>query len=298
MEFEKYIAIDWSGAYKTPTEKIQVAKYDPETQTVSLVRSPTQRAPGRNKWSREEVLRYVQRQIAKRRVLIGFDFAFGYPYCNENAYFPGKDTSPANVQNLWKTVDEFCRANDGRDFYGGQFYRDDGSHFKCYYKYNGFEGDRWAPRLRVTDRQAGCAPRVDPSSVFNCYGQKNVGTGSLAGMRFLRRLQQDTNIAIWPFKTPDPPDCSTVVEIYPSVFLNDAETRRGNQPTPATVRELLRSYGATLADAREEWSGDERDALVSAAGMGCFARQPTTWQAPAGAPDGAATHEGWMFGVQ
>ena len=43
------------------------------------------------------MLRYVQRQIAKRRVLIGFDFAFGYPYCNENAYFPGKDTSPANV---------------------------------------------------------------------------------------------------------------------------------------------------------------------------------------------------------
>ena len=84
MVFEKYIAIDWSGARKPLRNvKIQVAKYDPETQTVSLVRSPTQSATGRNKWSREEVLRYVQGQIAKRRVLIGFDFAFGYPYCCE-----------------------------------------------------------------------------------------------------------------------------------------------------------------------------------------------------------------------
>ena len=239
MVFEKYIAIDWSGA-RSPirNQKIQIAEYDPRTQTVSLVCSPTQSATGWNRWSKEEVFQYVQRQIAKGKVLIGFDFAFGYPYrnendCNENAYFPGKDTSPANVQNLWETVDKFCRANDGGDFYGGKFYSDDGSQFKCYYKYNGFKGDRYAPRLRVTDRRAGCAPGVDPSSVFNCYGQKNVGTGSLAGMRFFAQAPAGSECSHLAVSMgTDPPDRSTLVEIYPRVFLNHAEKYPPQPTTP------------------------------------------------------------------
>ena len=54
--FEKYVAIDWSGA-KSPRQNktIQIAKYDPETRTVSLVPSPTQSATGWNQWSRDEV---------------------------------------------------------------------------------------------------------------------------------------------------------------------------------------------------------------------------------------------------
>ena len=54
--FEKYVAIDWSGA-RNPrrNQKIQIAEYDPETQTVSLVPSPTQSATGWNRWSRDEV---------------------------------------------------------------------------------------------------------------------------------------------------------------------------------------------------------------------------------------------------
>ena len=265
---------------------------------VSIVRSCTQSPTGWNTWSREAVLRYVQREIAKRKVLIGLDFAFGYPYCNENAYFPGRDASPANVQNLWETVDEFCSANGGGDFYGGKFYTDECAPFRCYYKYKGFEGDRYAPRLRVTDRRAIKPAGRRPSSVFTCDYAANVGTGSLAGMRFLHRLQQDPNVAIWPFKTTDPPECSTVVEIYPRLFLNHAGKLRRNRQFPNTVRGLLRCFGATLADACEKWSDHERDALVSAAGMGWFAGQQETWKAPTCVCTCAAMHEGWMFGLQ
>ena len=298
MEFEKYIAIDWSGAAKSPSDTIQVAEYVPETQTASIVRSCTQSPTGWNMWSRAAVLQHVQREVGKgkgRRVLIGFDFAFGYPYCDKGAYFPGLAEPSANAQNLWETVDKFCRAD--ADFYGGKFYTDKGSCFKRYYKYNKFEGDRYEPRLRDTDRRAGCSPGVDPFSVFSCYGQKNVGTGSLAGMRFLHRLRQDLKVAIWPFDMTNPPDRSTIVEIYPRFFLTDAENKRGNQPTPGTVRELLGSYNATLADVCEKWSDHERDALVSAAGMGQFASKEETWKAPSHACTCAATHEGWMFGV-
>ena len=299
MVFEKYIAIDWSGAFKSPNEAIQVAECDPETRAVSIVRSPTQSATGWNVWSREEVLRYVQCQVATRKVLIGFDFAFGYPYCGENAYFPDCDSSPANVQDLWATVDTFCVEKGGKDFYGGNFYKEPSSPFRRYYHFKGAESDRYKPRLRVTDQRAQKPAGRTPSSVFTCDFPSNVGTGTLAGMRFLHQLQQDPNVAIWPFGTTNPPDRSTVVvEIYPRIFLNDAEKRRRKQKLPHTVRGLLCSYGATLADACEKWSDHERDALVSVAGMDWFAGQQKTWEAPTCARPGAKTHEGWIFGVQ
>ena len=103
MEFKKYIAIDWSGANnRRPTDAIQIAEYVPQTQHVSIVRSCTQSPTGWNIWSREAVLHYVQREIKKGKVLIGFDFAFGYPYCDKDAYFPELDASPGNAPNLWK----------------------------------------------------------------------------------------------------------------------------------------------------------------------------------------------------
>lgn len=63
-------------------------------------------------WSREAVLRYVQREVNKGRILIGLDFAFRYPYSEEGRYFPGSDPSPTDVHDLWKTVDRFCKKRE------------------------------------------------------------------------------------------------------------------------------------------------------------------------------------------
>lgn len=297
MTFEKYIAIDWSGAQKTPTEKIQIAEYDPTSHTVSIVPSPTQSATGWNKWRREEVFQYVQRQIRERRVLIGFDFAFAYPYCDRNAYFPCHDASPTDAQRLWETVEQVCSpARSDRDLYGGKFYREKGSPFRDFYLYKDFTGVRYKKRYRETDRQAKDLEglNLDPSSVFICDYTKNVGTGSLAGMRFLHKIcREEIPAYIWPFDGADK-HRSTLVEIYPSLFRSHAESIRRDQSLPNTVRGLLRCYGATPSGACEKWSDDERDALVSAAGMGYFDGQPTTWQAPTR----AAKREGWIFGVR
>ena len=291
MVFEKYIAIDWSGDKKErQRNKIQVAEYDPVNRTVSIVRSPN------GNWSREDVFENVRHWVAGNRILIGFDFAFAYPYCDRGEYFPDEPASPVDVQHLWKTVEQVCRLDD--NFYGGPFYKGEDSPFRGFHLYRKPRDARCEERYRETDQRAIDSAGRNPSSVFKCVGPNQVGTGSIAGMRFLHRVRQEQIAAIWPFDTTDVPLGSAVVEIYPRVFLHHAETNCGNRPPLHTVEAFLACYGATLQGAPEIWTDDERDALVSAAAMGWFAKQPLTWQAPTHAPCCAATHEGWVFGVQ
>ena len=289
MPFEKYVAIDWSGS-RGPrlTPKIQVAEYNPAQRTVAIVRSPC----ANGMWSRAGVFEHMQRWIRENSVLIGFDFDFAYPYFDRGAYFPGEPETPADVQQLWAKVEEVC--GPGNNFYGGPFYRGPASRFRRFHLCHDCRGNDYEERFRVTDQRAVEPAGRNPSSVFRCVGPNQVGPGSVAGMRFLHRVRQQQIAAIWPFDTVGPAPVPTIVEIYPRLFLNHAENNRGNQPDPATVAELVECYGATLQGALRPWTDDERDALVSAAGMGWFANQPPTWQAPTQ----AATHEGWMFGVQ
>ena len=299
--FEKYVAIDWSGARRPRlNQKIQIAEYDPETRTVSLVPSHAQSATGWYMWSRDEVFEYVRCLVAKKRVLIGFDFAFGYPYCCKDTYFGDCDTAPTNVQDLWATVEQVCKSDD--NFRGQRFYSDENPPFRDYYNDGKTRGNAYKARYRVTDKRARTTEELNPSSVFICYGQKNVGTGSLAGMRFLHKICQDKVCqdripTIWPFETTVK-HRSTLVEIYPRFFVKRAQDIRCSRGLPNTVRGLLGCYDATLGDPCEKWSDDERDALVSAVGMAWFANQQATWAAPTCALACAATHEGWIFGVQ
>ena len=239
--------------------------------------------------------RYVRCSVAKKRVLIGFDFAFGYPYCYEATYFQGCDAAPTNVQDLWATVERVCMLDD--NFYGRRFYSKENPPFRNYYHDGKAPGNAYRARYRVTDKRARTTENLDPSSVFNCYGQKNVGTGSLAGMRFLHKVTQDKMATIWPYETTDKRR-STLVEIYPRLFVKRAQNIRGSRGLPDAVRGLLECYDATSRDPCDKWSNDERDALVSAAGMAWFANQQATWEAPTHAPGCAVTHEGWIFGIQ
>ena len=120
-----------------------------------------------------------------------------------------------------------------------------------------------------------------------------MGPGSVAGMRFLRRLRQETNASIWPCDMTDVPNGSTVVEIYPRIFLNCAGID-GSTPPAGIIKKVRNCYGATLQQMPVKWTNDERDALVSAAGMGWLALQPSTWQGFTA----AARYEGWIFGVE
>ena len=213
MKFDKYVAIDWSGAKNPRSNKhIQVAEYDPENRNVSLVHPLS---TGKF-WTRKGVFEYVRRMVAEQVVLIGFDFAFAYPYCDKGEYFPGEPSSPPDVQRLWEKVEEVCGSAD--NFYGGPFYRDSGSPFKDFHHYPGCKGVRYEQRYRVTDKKAK-KQKLRPSSVFKCIGPGQVGPGSVAGMRLLLSVRQETTASIWPFDAIGAPTRSTVVEIYPRLFL-------------------------------------------------------------------------------
>ena len=151
MPFEKYVAIDWSGSRRPRlTPKIQVAEYDPADRTVAIVRSPF--ANGR--WSRAGVFEQMQRWFDEHSVLIGFDFAFAYPYADRGAYFPCGPPPPADVRQLWATVERVCGPDD--NFYGGPFYRGPASpfrHFHLCHDCRGCELRRALPSNRPTGRQ-------------------------------------------------------------------------------------------------------------------------------------------------
>ena len=288
MPFGKIVGIDWSGAVNPRRgKKIQVAEYDPVDQTVGLVGPRRDRAVA---WMREDVLEYLQYEIGTTTALIGLDFAFAYPYCDYGQYFPGHDESPADRQELWDTVEQVCALDRG--FYGGQFYLPGRSTFSTFHHYRNPRHPNCQLRYRATDEQARHQEGLDPSSVFNCVGQKQVGPGSIAGMRFLREVRRTTDATIWPFCVDGPPDRSTVVEIYPRLFLRQAEND-GIQPTTGNINAICTHFGANLQDPPAYMTDDQRDALVSAAGMGWLVRQWPNWQVP----HPAATYEGWIFGV-
>jgi hypothetical protein len=293
MPFERYLAIDWSGDKRVLTHNIQVAEYVPATRSVRIVPSPAVLANGR--WSRGEVFTQMQRWVAECRTLIGFDFAFAYPFCDCGQYFPGHPESPGGLQQLWQRVDTECQHSG--NFYGGQFYLPRQSTFSRFHHYRNPRHPDCRLRFRVTDQRARLAANRRPSSVFECVGQKQVGPGSIAGMRLLLRARDETNAIIWPFDTTEEPQGSTIVEIYPRIFLRRAETLYDDRLPPRTVPECLERYGTRLAEEPQEWTNDKRDAVVSAAGMGWCDQREGPWEAPNDAPACAATHEGWMFGV-
>ena len=305
VRFRKFVAIDWSGAAEPIRDRdpIQVAEYVPATGSVGLV--PPLHG---DRWTRAGVVEYVQQtvnDVGEGPVMIGFDFAFAYPYCDQDngnrlGYFPGAVAPPQTPRALWAAVEEWC--HEIGNYYGAPFFRDDdpSSPYKEYYHYQYFTGDHFRPRFRITDNAAAGLAGRNPNSVFNCIGAADVGTGSVAGMRvlheFLARVQDGrvvVPISIWPFDANGAPAQSAVVEIYPRVFLNHA-AGGGNQPAADNLRALCAHFGAGLQNPPGDPTNDQRDALVSAAGMGWFTQQgQVAWQVPAC----AAEYEGWIFGV-
>ena len=286
MPFDKIVGIDWSGALNEHLGgTIQVAEYDPQTGTARLA-GPLQNpaAP----WRRDDVLAYVQREVERSTVLVGLDFAFAYPYCDVGAYFPGENASPRGFQQLWATVEAHCVGVP--NLYGRPFISD-GSPFRRYHRVPGFLGDRYQIRHRMTEQQTRLGLGLNPTSIFHCIGPAAVGIGSMAGMRLLHQLHG--MVCIWPFNVNGPPEGSTVVEIYPRVFLTMAENA-GIPRTLDRVRDQCAHFGTDLQNLPVNPTGHQRDALVSTAGMGWLVRQGTHWLAP---DDRAATYEGWIFGI-
>ena len=279
--FASYIALDWSGA-KT-ANGISIAIAHPGQTAPVLV------APTGARWTREGALEFLRAEIAHKRVLVGVDFALSLPVEPAAKW-------AASARALWALVDETCPAAD--DLYARAFAQV--SPYAGHFWVQGQRPPGFKDRTRAGEIACTAQGHGTPQSPFKLIGAKQVGLGSLAGMRVLHRLSafDDVALHVWPCDGAQlPSDKSVVVEIYPRLFIREAQFGNRKLRTVADVNETLRVFGSAPMPlhAATAVSDHDADALVSAAGLRAKAAIGAVWEAPSAEP--TATFEGWIFGV-
>lgn len=230
--FDRYIAVDWSAANspRRGKDSIWIGELGPEG-----------RMPSSNPSTRHEAMELVaDRLLAARRngerIMLGFDFVFGYPRGAASAIAEGPD---------WQTLWRYLAANivDAPDNQSNRFSLaetinlrlEDGPHFWGHphqHSFAGLEPTRPTtayaniPERRTAERHVRSA-----QPVWKLTGIGSVGSQAMLGIARLEALRTDprfaADIAVWPFETGFVDDLTrpiTLVEIYPSLFpVSDAD---------------------------------------------------------------------------
>jgi len=279
VTFDRFVAIDWTGAKGERHAAIAVAE------CVAGDAAPTLIRPG-HRWSRGEVFDFVA-ELGTRgeRALVGFDFSFSFPFADRHAFFPGDPDSPADARALWAEVDKAANKDAHFAAHGAIDRR------RWHYWLGAHDGDKAAKaRLRTVERVWAAKRRGAASSVFALLGAAQCGKASLSGMRLLHRW----GLPVWPFD-PAPATGPLIVEIYCRTFAADGGVR-GKIRDRVALDAALARLGSTPTDGLPTTFADHiGDALISAAGMRHAARNPSIWS-----PDGldaVRRTEGWTFGV-
>ncbi|GAB4152269.1 MAG: hypothetical protein Tsb0016_24670 [Sphingomonadales bacterium] len=281
--FDRFIAIDWSGAKAGYRGKIEIA------QCLAGDAPPALLAPPDGWWRRHQVLEWLQALADEgARALIGMDFSFAPPWMDRKAYLPGLATA-ATAKGFWRFLDNGC---EDPDLGAASFVE---RHRGRYFYLGAVDGDKAQfMRLRVCEQAFNATDGGKPSSVFDAIGAAQVSKASFAGMRLLARLAG--RLAIWPFD-PLPATGPVLVEIYCRAFIRAAGLRGLKMRDPVTLNQALRALGSRpMAAVPTPLSDDRSDALLAAAGLRYGSVQPQYWQPPGLSARVAAT-EGWTFGV-
>lgn len=287
MTFDAFIGVDWSGAKGSRHRGIQVAVCSPGQGAPRVVAAPS------GIWARCALLDWTLETLGERRVLVGFDFSFTLPYIDRGAYFPGSRHAPRGAQDLWRLVDR-CSA-DGADLYAGGFVG--AAPFATHFRSPGQIGARFSRRHKVVERACVEQGLGAPESVFHLIGPKQVGLGSLAGMRFLLALQREApKVRVWPFD-PVRSDASVVVEVFPRAFLAAAGRVQTKVRSAEALNDVLRAYGSRPMNIRGAVDDNIADAAVTAAGLRAWSGDSGLWR-PAAMDARVRRTEGWIFGVR
>lgn len=277
MAFDRVLVLDWSAARGARRGADSIWTGLAAADGVAAVNHPTRAAA-------ESAL---AAQIAQSlggggRLLIGVDFAFGYPRGFART-LTGRDGALA----VWDWLG--ARVRDGAD--NDSNYRAVAAEVNGRFAGGGpFWGDgrrgitpglpRTRPALppglaagRATDAAAR-GPGVAPKSVWQLAGAGAVGAQSLTGLPVLNRLRRP-GVAVWPFQPPDAP--VVLAEIYPAMI--GALVRAAQAADPGLVRDAaqVRLMAARL-----------RDLAVTGA-------LAPLWHPPA--PAEVLADEGWILGA-
>jgi hypothetical protein len=284
MSFDEFIAIDWSGAVKA--NGIAIAQCDRGTNAPKLISPPSRR------WTRQTAAAWVLERLSlKRRLLVGFDFAFSMPFEEQVGFLAGRAPGIEDVFDLWEAVEQASSAS--HDFGCGAFL-DDPRYSPLYWNRRIRPAD-WIARQRRTEVDCGRETSTYPQSVFKAHGPSQVCKASLTGIRVLRHIRErgGAAVAIWPFEPMN--ECKSVmVEIYPTLFRKRAPSGNKKVKTAEVLNAALVSLRSDRVEEIAVLTDHDTDALISAAGLRYLVNNG--WVAGP-ISDPIVMREGWIMGV-
>lgn len=280
--FERFAAIDWSGAKGNRHKGIAVALCEAGDAAPVLVR------PG-HVWSRTEVMEWLLAAAAETPTLFGFDFSFAPPIAERREYLPGEPDVPQTAREFWAYVD---RRSDDEDLGAASFL--ERIHRRHFYfgVADGVKADFM--HFRQCDAQLNAQGGRKMASAYDAIGAAQVAKASFSGMRLLHRL--DGKVPIWPMNSL-PRRGSAVVEIYTRIYLRRAGLSGTKLRSRVDLNRALKALGGAPARLSSEPNDHQTDALVTAAGMRTLAMNEPGAFTPEGLTPELGRTEGWTFGI-
>ncbi|HEX8261659.1 MAG TPA: hypothetical protein VF547_02175 [Allosphingosinicella sp.] len=280
--FERFAAIDWSGAKGRRHKGIAVAVAEAGTASPRLIRQG-------HAWARTELLEWLLAEAAAAPTLFGFDFSFAPPIAERGEYLPGEPDVPSTAREFWAYVDE---RSDDEDLGAASFLEQ--VHRRHFY-FGIADGVKARfMHFRQCDARLNLQGGRKTASAYDAIGAAQVAKASFSGMRLLHRL--DGMVAIWPMDEL-PEQGSAVVEIYTRIYLRRAGLSGTKLRSRADLDRALVGLGSRPARLRFEPDDHQTDAMVTAAGMRALAADEPRAFDPEGLTPELARSEGWTFGI-
>ncbi len=227
--FNGYIMVDWSAA-NTPA---------PENESPNAIWTACwingKSYPPRYHRTRLAVFDYLTLIMKAtkekgQRLLIGFDFPFGYPFdsynglgCSDwlelwNLIYNRIEDSPYNKNNRFEVADGLNTLfkSDG-PFWG---YPETHTYKNLHNQAPQDYGKTLPTEFRHVEKLVKDPPRINPKSVWQLFCGVTVGSQTLMGIPTLQKLKEHKEIdcVIWPFENIDDKNKHVIAEIYPSIW--------------------------------------------------------------------------------
>jgi precorrin-8X/cobalt-precorrin-8 methylmutase len=218
--FDRYIAVDWSAANTPRQGRDSIWIGDSVAESIN--------PPTRHDAMAILTDRLVAARAANQRVMVGFDFVFGYPEGAAEAI-----TGRTDWRALWAHL--AANVTDNPDNSSNRFHvaaainaRLAAPHYWGHphqHRYDNLNPRRPATYATVPERRRAEILARTAQPVWKLTGAGAVGSQSMLGIARLESLRNHPSlghdIAIWPFETAFADALNkpiTVVEIYPSLF--------------------------------------------------------------------------------
>lgn len=239
--FDRYIAVDWS-AKNEPTTKARAGADSIWLGDASRSNDGAVLAESTNPRTRHDAMSEITSRLGaalrdQQRVLMGFDFPFGYPV-RAAEHIAGKadwkslwawlfdrvTDSDRNVSNRFQVASDInaAVANFGPLYWG----------HPQGHSYTGLAPTRVGLNYSVVGEKRIVERRENAKSVWQLSGAGSVGGQAITGIARLERLLRESGlrdqVEIWPFETDFERKLHrpiVICEIYPSMFAVDPSVR-------------------------------------------------------------------------